>query len=85
MENQHRKIIGYRELSADEIKAMNGIKNMEGYFNGMIEFLKTIPGGDQRQIALAATHGEEAFMHAVRSIAKPDRKVLVFVPSEPLA
>lgn len=80
MDNQHQKISGYRDLSQEEIDAMNGVKHLEGQFNGMIDFLKQIPGADQRQIALAATHGEDAFMHAVRAIAKPDRKVSQFIP-----
>jgi hypothetical protein len=78
MENQHQKISGYRDLSQAEI-------NGEAQFNGMIEFLKAIPGIDQCQVALAATHGEDAFMHAVRAVAKPERKVSQFVPFEPAA
>jgi hypothetical protein len=81
MENQHQKITGYRDLSQEEINAMNGVKHLEAQFNGLVDFLKQLPGADQRQIALAATHGEDAFMHAVRSVAKPERKVSQFVPS----
>ena len=50
MENQHKKITGYRDLSEREIAAMNGVKHLEAQFNGMIEFLKAIPGVDQRQV-----------------------------------
>lgn len=74
MDNQHKKIAGYRDLSQDEIDVMNGIKALEASFNGMIDMLKTLPGLDGRQIALAATHGEDAFMHAVRAVAQPERK-----------
>ena len=80
MENQHRKITGYRDLSQDEINAMNATKHLEAQFNGLIDYLKTVPGADPRPIALAATHGEDSFMHAVRAIAKPERKVSQFVP-----
>lgn len=83
MDNQHQKIAGYRDLSQGEIDGMNAVKHLEAQFNGMIDFLKAIPGIDQRQVALAATHGEEAFMHAVRSIAQPERKVSQFVPAPP--
>lgn len=85
MDNQHKKISGYRDLSQEEINGMNGVKHLEAQFNGMIDFLKAIPGIDQRQVALAATHGEGAFMHAVRAIAQPERKVSQFVPFEPSA
>ena len=30
---------------------------------------------DQRHVALAVTHGEDAFMRAVRAIAQPERIV----------
>ena len=73
MDNQHKKISGYRDLSQDEIDNMNAVKKMEAAFNGMIDNMKALPGIDQRQVALAATHGEEAFMHAVRAIARPER------------
>lgn len=75
MDNQHQKITGYRDLSQDEITAMNGVKSIEAMFNGMIDYLRAMPSADGRQVALAATHGEEAFMHAVRAIAKPERAV----------
>lgn len=75
MDNQHKKISGYRDLTPDDITVMNEIKGLEALFNGMIDRLKTVSGIDQRQVALAATHGEDAFMHAVRAIARPDRKV----------
>lgn len=78
MDNQHKKITGYRDLSQGEIDAMNAAKELEARFNGMIDHLKAIPGVDQRQVALAATHGEDAFMHAVRAVAQPERKVLPF-------
>lgn len=83
MDNQHKKISGYRDLSQDEINAMNGVKHQEKQFNGLIDYLKGLPGIDQRQVALAATHGEEAFMHAVRAIAQPERQVSQFAPFEP--
>lgn len=85
MDNQHQKITGYRDLSQEEINAMNGVKHLEAQFNGLIDFLKKLPDADQRQVALAATHGEDAFMHAVRAVAKPERKVSQFVPFEPSA
>lgn len=80
MENQHQKIAGYRDLDQGEIDAMNGVKHLEAQFNGLIDYLKALPGADQRQVALAATHGEDAFMHAVRAVAKPERKVSQYVP-----
>lgn len=73
MDNQHRQIAGYRDLSKDEIDAMNEIKALEGQFNAMIDRLRDMPEADQRNVALAQTHGEDAFMRAVRAIARPLR------------
>lgn len=73
MDNQHRKIAGYRELDADEIDLMNQVKALEAEFNGMIDRLKALPRIDQRNVALAQTHGEDAFMRAIRAIAQPTR------------
>lgn len=73
MDNQHKKISGYRDLSQAEIDAMNEVKGLEARFNGLIDRLKTIDGVDQRNIAIAQTEGENAFMRAVRAIAQPAR------------
>jgi hypothetical protein len=81
MDNQHKKISGYRDLSQDEINAMNGVKHLEAQFNGLIDHLKGMPGIDLRQVAIAATQGEDAFMRAVRAIAQPERQVSQYVPS----
>ncbi|WP_277981523.1 DUF7681 family protein [Sphingomonas phyllosphaerae] len=73
MYNQHQKISGYRDLSQAEIDAMNEVKVLEARFNGMIDRLKTIAEIDQRNVAIAQTEGETAFMRAVRAIAQPAR------------
>lgn len=73
MDNQHKKISGYRDLSQAEIDAMNEVKAMEAKFNGMIDRLKTVSTIQLREVALAQTYGENAFMRAVRAIAQPTR------------
>lgn len=73
MDNQHEKITGYRDLSQDEIDRMNGIKDLEAVCNSMIDEMKG-SDADQRNVSLAATYLEIAFMYAVRSVAKPERK-----------
>ena len=74
MDNQHKKITGYRDLSKEEIDAMNGIKALEAKFNGMIDYLRSLVSVDQRQVSIAATAGEDAFMRAVRAVAQPQRQ-----------
>lgn len=75
MKDQHTKIAGYRDLSAEEIAMMNIVKALEAKFNRMIDDLRGNKTVDQRNVALAATAGEDAFMRAVRSIAQPTRIV----------
>jgi hypothetical protein len=79
MENQHRQIAGYRELNADEIALMNEAKAIERRFNSFIDKLRAAPGIDQRNVAMAATHGEDAFMRAVRAVAQPARLTMASV------
>ena len=71
MDNQHRKISGYRELNETEIKLMNLAKTHEGVILEFIEQLRDLPDTDKRWLAIGNTHIEQGFMALVRSIAKP--------------
>lgn len=71
MENQHEKIKGYRALSPNEIGMMNKFKCMEAELITFIESLQTLDDVRQRDLAIAKTNFQTAFMWAVRSIAKP--------------
>jgi hypothetical protein len=75
MDNQHKLVKGYRDLTQDEINAMNEIKGLEAKWNGLIDRLKTIPDIDMRNIALAVTYCEDGFSRAVRAVARPERVV----------
>jgi len=72
MENQHRQITGYRELSQEEIDAMNEVKALGEQVKELIIKLQSTEGLDQRWVAIAKTDLQTGFMAAVRSIAKPD-------------
>jgi hypothetical protein len=76
MEAPKNAIPGYRTLSEEELAAVEAVKRFEAAANGFQDQLKTIPGVDMRQLALAATHIEEGFMHLVRAITKPERLVM---------
>ncbi|MEI2428674.1 hypothetical protein RDV84_00260 [Lysobacter yananisis] len=71
MENQHRKIDGYRELSQDEIDAMNRIKAKAAEVGELLDAVRDTPGVDQRALAIAKTDLQTGFMWAVRAIAQP--------------
>ena len=77
MENQHRKISGYRELSAEEIASMNDLKEMEKALLDVVDAHITAysmhdTGQSVRWLRIAKTHFEEGFMAAVRAVAKPN-------------
>lgn len=73
MDNQHRRIAGYRELDAAEIARMNAIKAKEAEVAELVRDVRdAAPAGEpRRQAAIAATAFEEAFMRLVRAVARP--------------
>ncbi len=72
MDNQHKKIKGYRDLSQKEINQMNAVKDIAEKVGNIIDALQDDPDVDQRWLAIAKTDLQKGFMAAVRSVAKPD-------------
>ena len=78
MENQHRKIKGYRELTQDEIDLMNEVKEKAEEVGELIEKLNVthVQTGshaiDTRWVSIGKTDLQKGFMALTRSIAKPD-------------
>lgn len=72
MDNQHRKITGYRELSQNEIDKMNMVKEQGKALGALINGLKGDKELDQRWVSIGATHMQEGLMALTRSIAKPE-------------
>lgn len=72
MENQHQKIKGYRDLSQEEIDAMNEAKAVAEQCGAFIEKLRAQGGTlDQRWISIGATDLQRGFMAVIRGIAQP--------------
>ena len=71
MDNQHKLIKGYRDLSEGEIKAMNAIKEEAARIGILIEELSDNPTLDQRWVAIAKTDLQKGFMAATRAVAQP--------------
>lgn len=71
MENQHRKITGYRELEQHEIDAMNVVKEVAKQVGELFEKLESTSGLDQRWIAIGKTNLQQGFMALTRAIAQP--------------
>ena len=64
---------GHRQLTTAERFAFADARQMEAKWNGLVDRVKTIPDVDQRQVAIAITEAEGAFMRLTRAIARPER------------
>lgn len=73
MENQHRKISGYRELGEAEIEIMNRIKEKGKEVGQLIDDLMTSDRIeiDARWAHIAKTDLQKGFMALTRAVAKP--------------
>jgi hypothetical protein len=71
VDNQHKLIKGYRDLSEGEIKAMNAVKSEAERIGLLVEELEANADLDARWVTIAKDHLQQGFMAAVRSIAKP--------------
>ncbi len=80
MENQHKKIKGYRDLTQEEIDLMNLIKEKAaevGLLVGTLEGFKITEGPekdlplDGRWMAIGKTDLQKGFMALTRAVAKP--------------
>jgi len=71
MDNQHKQITGYRDLSQEEIDAMNKVKELAKQVGEAVENLATVEGIDHRWLSIGKTDCQKGFMALVRSIAKP--------------
>lgn len=72
MENQHRQITGYRELTQEEIDLMNEIKAQGENLRALMLKLQRSPDLDQRAVSIAQTNLQQGIMWAVRSVAQPE-------------
>lgn len=67
------KILGYTSVSEDTATSVNENKQLEEIIVRRIEAFQKDPNTDKRQLALSATHIEDAFMHMNRALYKPTR------------
>ncbi len=71
MENQHRQIKGYRELSQEEIDLMNTIKTKGIELGELVSKLRATEGLDQRWVSIGATDMQTGLMALTRGVAQP--------------
>tara|TARA_R110000744_G_C19371688_1_gene562911 strand:- start:26134 stop:26358 length:225 start_codon:yes stop_codon:yes gene_type:complete len=72
MENQHRKIKGYRELTKDEVALMNEGKALAENVKCFIEKLEADTHTDKRCVEVAKTNLQTGFHWVTHSIAQPN-------------
>lgn len=78
MDNQHKKIKGYRDLTQDEIDLMNEAKELAekvGDLVGKLESTHIQTGShaiDMRWLNIGKTDVQKGFMSIIRSIARPE-------------
>jgi hypothetical protein len=71
MENQHRQIKGYRELSQEDIDLMNTIKTKGVELGELVAKLRATEGLDQRWVSIGATDMQTGLMALTRGVAQP--------------
>lgn len=71
MDNQHKKISGYRDLSQDEIDLMNEGKALAEKCGEFIAKLQANESTDKRSVSLGKTNLQQGFMWAIRGVAQP--------------
>lgn len=72
MENQHRQIKGYRELTQEEINLMNEVKQKGVELGDLFEKLEKIENIDKRWLSIGKTDLQKGLMATTRAIARPD-------------
>lgn len=76
MDNQHKQIGGYRDLTQGEIDAINLVKeaetNLGQLWRQVFDMAADERGVDTRWSSIAKDHFEEGFSALVRSIAQPE-------------
>ncbi|BFN00343.1 hypothetical protein LAJ61_10565 [Moraxella osloensis] len=72
MDNQHKKIKGYRELTQAEIDLMNEVKAKGVELGELVEKLINADGLDKRWISIGKTDLQTGLMALVRGIAQPE-------------
>lgn len=71
MDNQHKKITGYRDLSQAEIDLMNKIKAKGAELGELVAELRSHTTLDQRWVSIGATDLQTGLMALTRGVAQP--------------
>jgi hypothetical protein len=72
VDNQHKLIKGFRDLTPEEIASMNEVKNLAAIVGELLDKVEMVDGVDKRWLSIGKTDLQKGFMAVVRSIAKPE-------------
>ena len=72
MDNQHKLIKGYRDLSQEEVDLMNAIKEAGNGLGVLVDELMSNDKFDKRWISIGKTHLQQGIMAIIRGIAQPE-------------
>ncbi len=72
MDNQHKKIKGYRDLTQEEIDLMNSIKEKGAELGELVKKLEANLDLDTRWLEIGKTNIQLGLMALTRSVAQPD-------------
>jgi len=72
VDNQHRHIQGYRDLTLEEIGVINRCKEVGVELGVLVQMVQQIAEVDQRAAAIAKTHLQSGLMWLIRAVAKPE-------------
>ena len=72
MDNQHKLISGYRDLTQEEIDKINEVKEKAEEIRKILYDLERMNDVDHRWLAIGTTDLQKGFMSVIRAIAKPN-------------
>src|SRR6185295_13136514 len=71
MDNQHKLIAGYRDLTEAEIRTINAFKLIEQDLADLLGAVEVEGTAAARWLAMARTNLETGIMYAIKAIARP--------------
>lgn len=71
MDNQHKQIKGYRDLSQEEINLMNEAKELAEKVGALVSKINLLSETDKRWLAIGQTDLQKGFMAVIRAVARP--------------
>lgn len=71
MDNQHKQIKGYRDLTQEEIDLMNKAKSLAVQVGELVEEIQSNSLTDKRWASIGQTDLQKGFMSLIRAVAQP--------------